>query len=314
MLRTRHTYILFGLMAILSLAGCDMKKNTWFNRKHQALNTKYNVYYNANESFKKGYKRIEEAYAPDYSQVIPVFAVSDPSTKGSGTGDMNKAVEKCEQAIQKRSMMKKPKKDYDKMRDPKYVAFYNQEEFNSYMDDVYMLMGKSKFHANDYLAASATFTYVTKHYTHDARLVTQANIWKARAMKEMDWIYEADEILKRIEPEELDPSTANLYNGAMADLLVTQKEYKAALPYLEKAAETEKDRTQRIRFIFVAAQIYQLLGEKDKAFTLYEKVIKANPTYQMSFNAKIRETEVVSDKQNRIARQPPAENGKEQEQ
>ena len=283
-------------MAILSLAGCDMKKNTWFNRKHQALNTKYNVYYNANESFKKGYKRIEEAYAPDYSQVIPVFAVSDPSTKGSGTSDMNKAVEKCEQAIQKRSMQKKPKKDYEKMRDPKYVAFYNQEEFNSYMDEVYMLMGKSKFHANDYLAASATFTYVTKHYTHDTRLVTQANIWKARAMKEMDWIYEADEILKRIEPEELDPTTANLYNGAMADLLVTQKEYKAALPYLEKAAETEKDRTQRIRFLFVAAQIYQLLGDKDKAFTLYEKVIKANPSYQMSFNAKIRETEVVSDK------------------
>lgn len=283
-------------MALLSLAGCDMKKNTWFNRKHQALNTKYNVYYNANESFKKGYKRIEEAYAPDYSQVIPVFAVSDPTTKGSGAGDMNKAVEKCEQAIQKRSMQKKPKKDYDKMRDPKYVAFYNQEEFNSYMDEVYMLMGKSKFHANDYLAASATFTYVIKHFSHDTKLITEANIWKARAMKEMDWIYEADEILKRIEPEELDEKLSNLYNGAMADLLVTQKDYKAALPYLEKAADTEKDRTQRTRFIFVAAQIHQLLGEKDKAFTLYEKVIKANPTYQMSFNAKIRETEVVSDK------------------
>ncbi|MBR3520463.1 MAG: tetratricopeptide repeat protein [Paludibacteraceae bacterium] len=284
-------------MAILTLAGCDMKKNTWFNRKHQALNTKYNVYYNANESFKKGNKRIEEAFQPDYSHVIPVFAVSDASTKGAGTGDMNKAVEKCEQAIQKRSMQKKPKKDYSKMRDPNYVSFYNQEEFNSYMDEVYMLMGKSKYYANDYLAASATFTYVTKHFSHDQRLVTEANIWKARSMKEMDWIYEADEILKRIDPEEIDPSLSNLYNGAMADLLVTQREYKAALPYLEKAAETEKDRTQRTRFNFVAAQIYQLLGDKEKAFTLYEKVIKANPTYQMSFNAKIRETEVVGDKQ-----------------
>ena len=188
-------------MAILSLAGCDMKKNTWFNRKHQALNTKYNVYYNANESFKKGNKRIEEAFQPDYSHVIPVFAVSDASTKGAGTGDMNKAVEKCELAIQKRSMQKKPKKDYSKMHDPNYVTFYNQEEFNSYMDDVYMLMGKSKLHANDYLAASATFTYVIKHFSHDKRLVTEASIWKARAMKEMDWIYEADEILKRIDPE-----------------------------------------------------------------------------------------------------------------
>ena len=288
---------MFSLMAILTLAGCDMKKNTWFNRKHQALNTKYNVYYNANESFKKGNKRIEEAYQPDYSHVIPVFAVSDESTKGAGTGDMNKAVEKCEQAIQKRSMQKKPKKDYSKMRDPNYVSFYNQEEFNSYMDEVYMLMGKSKYYANDYLAASATFTYVTKHFSQDQRLVTEANIWKARAMKEMDWIYEADEILKRIDPEEIDPSLVNLYNGAMADMLVTQREYKAALPYLEKAAETEKDRTQRTRFHFVSAQIYQLLGEKEKAFALYEKVIKANPTYQMSFNAKIRETEVVGGKQ-----------------
>lgn len=297
MLKTRHTYFLFGLIALLALSGCDMKKNTWFNRKHQALNTKYNVYYNANESFKKGYKRIEESYSPDFAHVIPVFAVSDPSTMGAGTGDMNKAVEKCELAVQKRSMQKKPKKDYSKMRDPEYVTFYNQEEFNSYMDEVWMLMGKSKFHANDYLAASATFTYVTKHFSHDKKLVTEANIWKARAMKEMDWIYEADEILKRIEPEELDPYLSNLYNGAMADLLVTQRDYKAALPYVMKAAETEKDRTQRTRFYFVAAQINQLLGNKEEAFTLYEKVIKANPTYQMSFNAKIRETEVVSGKQ-----------------
>lgn len=297
MLKTRHTYFLLGLIALVAFSGCDMKKNTWFNRKHQALNTKYNVYYNANESFKKGYKRIEESFAPDYSHVIPVFAVSDPSTMGTGTGDMNKAVEKCEQAVQKRSMQKKPKKDYSKMRDPEYVTFYNQEEFNSYMDEVWMLMGKSKFHANDYLAASATFTYVTKHFSHDKKLVTEANIWKARAMKEMDWLYEADEILKRIDPEELDSRLSNLYNGAMADLLVTQHEFKSALPYIIKAAETEKDRIQRTRFYFVAAQINQLLGNKEEAFTLYEKVIKANPPYQMSFNAKIRETEVVSGKQ-----------------
>lgn len=295
MLRTKRTYLLLGLVAILALSGCDMKKNTWFNRKHQALNTKYNVYYNANESFKKGYKRIEESYAPDYSHVIPVFAVSDPSTLGTGTGDMNKAVEKCELAVQERSMQKKPKKDYSKMRDPEYAKFYNQEEFNSYMDEVWMLMGRSKFHANDYLAASATFTYVTKHFSGDEKLVTKANIWKARAMKEMEWYYEADEILKRIEPEELDPELLNLYNGAMADLLVAQREYKAALPYLLKAAESEKERLQRTRFNFVAAQIQQMYGNKKEAFELYEKVLKANPPYQMSFNAQIRQTEVIEE-------------------
>lgn len=298
MLRTKRTYLLFGLMALLTLCGCDLKKNTWVNRKHQALNTKYNVYFNANESFKKGNKRIEEAFAPDYSHVIPVFAVSDPSTLGTGTGDMSRAVTKCEKAVQERSIQKKPKKKYEKMRDPEYATFYNQEEFNSYMDEVWMLMGRAKYYSNDYLAASATFTYVTKHFPQDKNLVTEANIWKARAMKEMDWLYEADEILKRIDPEEItDSKILNLYNGAMADLLVTQRDYQAALPYLFKAAETEKDRIQRTRFYFVAAQIKQLLGEKVEAFELYDKVLKANPPYQMSFNAQIRQTEVVSGKQ-----------------
>ncbi len=297
MLRLNRTYFLFGLIALLTLCGCDLKKNTWVNRKHQALNTKYNVYFNANESFKKGNKRIEEAFAPDYSHVIPVFAVSDPSTLGTGTGDMNRAVSKCESAVQERSIQKKPKKKYDKMRDPNYVTFYNQEEFNSYMDEVWMLMGKAKYYANDYLAASATFTYVTKHFPQDKNLVTEANIWKARSLKEMDWLYEADEILKRIDPEELSPKLVNLYNGAMADLLVTQREYNAALPYLFKAAETEKDRIQRTRFYFVAAQIKQLQGEKEEAFNLYNKVLKANPPYQMSFNAQIRQTEVVGGNQ-----------------
>ena len=117
-------------MVALLFTGCDMKKNTAFNRKYQAINTRYNVYYNANESFKKGYKKLDESFSPDYSHVIPVFAVSDPSTEGVAKGDMNRTVEKCELAIQERSMQKKPKKKYEKMRDPAYVAFYNQEEFN----------------------------------------------------------------------------------------------------------------------------------------------------------------------------------------
>lgn len=271
-----------------------MKKNTAFNRKYQALNTRYNVYYNAKESFKKGYKKIDESFAPDYSHIIPVFSVSDQSTQGVAKGDMNRTVEKCELAVQEHSMQKKPKKKYEKMRDPAYVAFYNQEEFNSYMDEVWMLMGQAKFYSNDYLAASATFTYVIKHFSGDDKLVLQASIWKARSLKELGWLYEADEIMNKIDEEELPYDVENLYHGARADLYMVHKEYALALPHLLKAVETEKDRVQRTRFNFVIAQIYQLQGDKEKAYTYYDKVIKANPNYQMTFNANILQTEVVS--------------------
>ncbi len=63
-----------------------MKKNTAFRRNYQALNTTYNVYFNANEAFKKGVKNIEENYKPDYSHIINMYAVSDKSTAGAATG------------------------------------------------------------------------------------------------------------------------------------------------------------------------------------------------------------------------------------
>ena len=278
----------------LVLTGCDMKKNTAFNRKYQALNTRYNVYFNANESFRKGYKKIDESYSPDYSHVIPVFAVSDASTSGVAKGDMSRTIEKCESAIQERSIQKKPKKKYEKMHDAAYVNFYNQEEFNSYMDEVWMLMGQAKYYSNDYLSASANFTYVMKHFSTDEKLVLQASIWKARSLKELGWLYEADEIMNKIDEETVPYDVVNLYHGAMADLLLAHKEYEEALPHLLKAAETEKDRVQRTRFNFVIAQIYQLLKRNEESYAYYEKVIKANPTYQMTFNANILQTEVVS--------------------
>lgn len=280
-------------LVTLVFAGCDMKKNTAFNRRYQALNTRFNVYYNANESFKKGCAKVDESYSPDYSRVIPIFAVSDKSTKGAANGDMARTIEKCELAIQERSMQKKPKKKYEKMRDPAYVSFYNQEEFNSYMDEVWMLLGKAQYFSNDYLAASATFSYVIKHFSHDKNLVLQASIWRARALKEMDWLYEADELMGKIDVETLPYDVENLYYSTMADLKMAHNDYAAALPLLLKAVPTEKDRLQRTRMNFAIAQIYRLLGQNDKAFFYFEEVIKANPNYQMTFNANILQTEVA---------------------
>lgn len=284
--------VLMLLFVVLAFSGCDMKKNTAFNRKYQALNTRYNVYYNANESFLKGYKRVDESYAPDYSRVIPIFAVSDESTKGAAVGDMARAIEKCELAIQERSMQKKPKKQPEKMRDPAYVSFYHQEEYNSYMDEVWMLLGRAKYFSNDYLAASATFSYVIKHFSHDSKLVLQASIWKARALKELDWLYEADELMSKIDAETLPYDVVGLYHSTMADLEMAHDDYAAALPHLKKAVPEEKDRLQRTRMNFAIAQIYRLMGQKDSSFHYFEKVIKANPNYQMTFNANILQTEV----------------------
>ncbi|MDR1730246.1 MAG: tetratricopeptide repeat protein [Prevotellaceae bacterium] len=271
-----------------------MKKNTAFRRNYQALNTTFNVHFNANEAFKKGIKSIEDSYKPDYSHIINMYAVSDKSTEGVATGDMARAIEKSEKAIKERSIRQKPKRNSNKMRDPNYLAFYNQEEFNSKMDDVWMMLAKAKFYSNDYLAASATFTYIINHFSGDKLLVAEANIWKAKSFKEMGWTYEANDILKKISDDKFTDRLNSLYAGAWADLLIREGNLKEALPYLETAISLEKNKKLRTRFIFIAGQIYQQLGDKEAAYERYARVISAHPDYQMAFNARIRQTEVYT--------------------
>lgn len=286
--------IISSLFLALVIGGCSTKKNTATRRGYHAMTTKYNVYFNANESYKKGYKKIEEAEKIDYSNVIDMYPVSNSATKGVAGSDMQRTQQKCEKAIKEHSIKKKPKKNYEKMRNPKYASFYNQEEFNPKMDDVWMLYAKSKYYSNDYLAASAMFTYITKHFSEDKALVAEASIWKAKSMKEMDWFYEAEDILKKVSDEAFDERLNNLYSGAWADLLIAQHEYKEALPYLQTAIDTEKKKKTRQRFTFIAGQLYQALGEKEKAYEMYEKLLSSTTTYEMEFNAKIRQTEVYT--------------------
>jgi tetratricopeptide (TPR) repeat protein len=274
------------------LCGCSTKKNTAYRRFYHGFTTHYNVQFNAVEAYKKGYKKIETGYQPDYSHIINMFAVSSTSTQGLGKTDMGVTTTKCQKAIKEHSLKKKPKKNMNRLHDPKYMEFYNQEEFNPRMKQVWMLLGKSQYYSNDYLAASATFTYIAKHFTEDKKTVAEATIWKAKSLKEMDWTFEAEGILGNLSDEGFDDEINCLYSEAYADLKIKQGEEKEALPYLETAISLEKNHKLRTRFRFIAAQIYQEMGQKSKSYDLYGQVIKSSPDYQMGFNARIRQTEV----------------------
>lgn len=286
-------YISALSLFMLTMLGCSNKKNTAISRGYQAMTTRYNVYYNGRESLEKGKKNIEEAYKPDYSQILKMYPVGDKSTKGAAFSQCNRALDKCQTAIKLHSMRKKPVKKPGKMKDPKYAAFYAQEEFNSKMDDVWMLMGETKYYNEDFLGAAATFTYVEKHFSVHKDLVVKASIWRARALMEMDWLYEADEILSNISDDDLTYENQDFYAAAMANLRLKQNEKAEALKYLRQAIPSAENKKEKTRFYFIMAQLNQDLGHNDVAYAYYDSVIRKCPDYEMQFNARIRQSEVV---------------------
>lgn len=67
------------------------------------------------------------------------------------------------------------------------------------MDQVWLLLAKAEFQDGNYLQAVSTFLYITKIYSTNPEIVAECQLWIARAYTEMGWMYEAGDILHKIE-------------------------------------------------------------------------------------------------------------------
>lgn len=273
---------------------CSNQKNTWLSRNYQAMTTHYNVYFNGNESYKEGVDNIFKANVDDYTKVLPLYPISNNANAASATAQMDRAVEKAKKAIKLHSIRKKPKKDQKRMKNPKYLAFLKQEEYNNQIDEAWMLFGKAQFHKANFLPAVGTFTYIVRHFSWNKEAVAEARIWMARSYSEMGWYYDADQTLTQANREQVPHKFSGLFAAAKSDLYLKQKQYKAAIPFLTIAVENERSKKERARFYFVLGQLLRMQNDNEKAIFYYSKVIKLNPPFDMSFNARLNRAEANS--------------------
>ena len=72
---TKKRYI-FLLLATVCCFGCSTKKNTWATRTFHTTTTRYNIHFNATNSFNEGIRNMEKAHKDDFSQLLPLFPIS----------------------------------------------------------------------------------------------------------------------------------------------------------------------------------------------------------------------------------------------
>lgn len=257
------------------------------SRNYQALNTRFNVYFNGYTSYNEGIRNIQKANKEDYSSVIPMYPISHHSNANSATSNMDQTIEKCRKAIKLHSIKVKPQKDYKKANLPEYKLWYSQQEFNPALNEAWLLLAKAEFHKGDFLGSVGTFSYIVRHYATDKDIESTCQLWIARSYGEMGWIYEAEQVLSKINQDNLRKSNIGLFASVNADLLLKKHQYKEAIPFLELAFSKESDNVQKQRFGYILAQLYHLSGDDKAAYSSYSKVIKSNPPYEMDFNARI---------------------------
>ena len=288
--------LIYIISLLLFLVSCTSTKNTRGTRFYHSVNTRYNIHFNGNEAFKDALKSQNKGYQESYSDIILMYPVSSlPKEKAEIGGPFDRAIEKSAKAIKQHSIKEKPQKKAGKSNDAEYQRYLRRTEYNPFLYKAWLLMGRSQFHNGDFLTASTTFSYITRHYVNDKpEIVYEAKIWQARSYAEMEWFYEAENILTSVNNENLPSKLNNLFSSVYADFLIKKKQYDEAIPYLTVAIRGEKDKTQRNRMKYLLGQVYQLQGNNDMAYKYFNEVAGSTAPYPLTFSAQIRQTEIHS--------------------
>ncbi len=271
---------------LLVIGSCTTKKNTVVTRSYHNLTSHYNILFNAEESYNQGIKKAEASFKDDFNSQLPLFTYSSKEAARIVTADMDKTVKKCSKVIGMHSIKAKPKLKKGN-RTEREKDYYRRTEYNKWIDDAFLLMGKAYFYKRDFFPCIETLDYVLSQFPNDG-LADEASLWLAMAHLELKHYPESQQILNRLQADpKFDQKLRPQLQAVYADWYLRQSDMVTAIPLLEKSAEKFPDKSERTRISFVLGQVYEKEKDSVNASKWYAAVNELNPPYEMAFNARI---------------------------
>lgn len=292
-------HILSGVVILTILASCSTQKNTGMTRFWHSFTAHYNTYFNGEQAFIEGEKAKLDGHKDNYTELLPVFLVSNEKSRTSGKSQFETAIKKCQKAISVHSIKRRPVTNGQKKRSAKTKAYLQRKEFNPFLKNAWMLMGQAQFEKGEFLEAAATFSYITRLYAAEPAVATEARQWLARCYTQADWYYDAENALREMRRDSVSRRVLREADATQADLLIQQERYAEAIPYLERTARHAKGSHRQARLYYLLGQLQHELGNSRAAYKALGKCIKKSPPFELAFNARILQTEVAAaDKNN----------------
>jgi len=265
-------FVVIVLLAVV-VGGCSTTKNTFLRRAYHNLTSHFNVYFNGKEALKEAITDIETNHEDNFMLILPVSQLSTKEKVVNVYPQLDKAIEKATKTIQLHSI------------------YIKGVEHVKWIDDAWMLMGKANYYKKEYASALRIFDFVRTRYSKNP-IRYDAMLWMARTNNQLKNYVAAQALLDQvINHTEKDKSTKALDKDlplAYAELYINQGSYKKAVPYLESALAQGQKKKTKLRINYILGQIYQMQNNLRKASDYYKLALKGNPSFIMSFNAKIK--------------------------
>ena len=218
----------------------------------------------------------EKGNKDNYTELIPLYAVGNKTSRDIGKANYQRTVEKMEKAIHRHSIKEKGR------------------EQNPFLWKAWLLMGKAQFQMGQFEEAAATFSYMARLYKGEPLMSGMARAWLAKSYTELGWHYDAEDVIRNMSRDSMHFRAVKDWDYTYANYYIRQADYQKAIPYLKKAIGHERRKAQRAREWYLMGQIQNLLGNQQEAYDAFKHVIRCSPPYELEFNARIAQTEVLA--------------------
>ncbi len=289
-------YLLYIYVILLAgiIAGCSSQKNTASSRWWHSFNTRYNTYYNGAQAYIDGSLEKETGNKDNFTEMIPLYTVSNKDSKEIGKANFDRAIEKAQKSIARHSIKKRPEWTKNRRKTEKDIEWLSRKEYNPFLWKAWMLMGRSQFHKGAFDEAAATFSYMSRIYKTQPAIYGKARAWLAKCYIEEGWTYDAEDVIRNMSRDSIDWRAVKEWDYTYADYYIHTNEFEKAIPYLRKVIKHEMRRKQKAREWYLMGQLQAALGHNNEAFKAFKNVIRQNPPYELEFNARIAMTEVMA--------------------
>ena len=283
------------MLLLIAAAGCSTSHNTAVSRQYQALVTRYNVYFNGHEAYKKGFTAQENGKKDNLLEILDLDPISDKSVQSIGKSNYDQAIEKAQKGIKLHSISVKPEKKKKGTPTEAEKQWQNKNEYNPFMWHAWFLLADAQRQKGDFIEAASTYSYISKLYFDEPEIVAEAQYKMAQCYSEMDWNYEAEELFQRSAQTKMGLARRQDYQARLASHLLNHERYEEGIEPLEKAITRKGvSKRQRIRERYLLAQLYKTTGRYDDAYRMFSKVIRMSPPHDIEFHARIQQTETMA--------------------
>ena len=264
-MKNLHKIFVLGLMLITVLA-CSVKKDKVLNRSYHAVTARYNKYFNAEVLFNETLTQYKANTKEDFGDVLNIREIGTPDESKVLYSPLGIVIEKCSDVVRRHSMKIKGK------------------EKNPWIDETFLLLGKSYFYKQDYESASVIFNYGSNFKSLDEKVSHM--VWSAETQVMLGNYSLAERALDVIIEEEVlkDRHKVHILQ-TQAELYKRQFDYDAAAIALEKTIKYLSGGSHKTRNLFIIGQLFYEAGNYDLANEYFVEVGRKGRDYEFVFNA-----------------------------